>query len=62
MNMYPKTWGTVFATKAYYAQCIQVCKISLMFIYLFYLFKAGENPTQHVLQSSGRQRANSNLA
>lgn len=42
-----------------FAQCIQICKISLTFIYLF---KAGKNPTQHVLQSSGRHEANSNLA
>lgn len=58
----PQNTGTIFANKAYYAQHFQMCKISLTFIYLFHLSKAGENPSQHLLQSSGRRGANSNLA
>lgn len=53
----PQNIGTYL--HKYYAQCIQICKISLTFIYLF---KEGENPTQHIRQSSGRHEANSNLA
>lgn len=35
----PQNTGTVFATKAYYVQHTQMCKISLTFIYLFYCLK-----------------------